>query len=411
MKIRTITFFIDPNNTDWDAEVFRLSQFSKEGKALFQREGIEVQTCRLATRSFCEFLPLDDPQKALEQVRDFAEQSVDGGFDYLALGPAQTNLSSSYDLIPFILENTENIFMSGHMVDPNGRIHLPSVRACARVIERAALISPDGFANLRFTALANVQPHTPFFPAAYHDDALSGFALAIESADIAITAMRNAKDIAKAQQALRIGLESAAGRISAIALELTEKWGIPFYGMDFSYAPFPDASCSLGGAVEMLGPEKTGQVGSLAAAAILADSLDAARWQKTGFNGLMMPVLEDSVLAQRSKDGTLTVKDLLMYSAVCGTGLDTVPLPGSATADDLTGLLLDIAALAVRLNKPLTARLMPIPGKAAGDDTSFDFGFFANGKVLDLPAGKLNGLLGGDGLIEIHSRNWYANMQ
>jgi hypothetical protein len=407
MKIRSITFFFDPNDTDWDAEIFRLSQFSREAKGVFQSNGIELQTCRLATRSFCEFLTLDKPQKALEQVKDLGNQSVDGGFDYLSLGPALTRWPASYELIHLILEQTGNIFVSGQMVDDLGRIHLPSVRACARVIEKAARISPDGFANLKFTALANVPAHIPFFPAAYHDDAVSGFALAVESADIAVTAMRNSKDVAAAQAALKSGLDSAAALITTYALDLSKKWHIPFYGLDFSYAPFPTPECSLGRALEMLGPEKTGQVGSLAAAAILADSLDAGSWQKTGFNGLMMPVLEDSVLAQRSKDGTLTVKDLLMYSAVCGTGLDTVPLPGSASADDLTGLLLDIAALSLRLDKPLTARLMPIPGKSAGDETNFDFGYFANGKVLELPSGRLSPLLNGGGVIELHPRSWY----
>lgn len=409
MKIRSITFFIDTNNADWDAEVFRLSQFSKEGKASFQSQDIEVQTCRLATRSFCEFLALNNPQKALEQVKDIANQTVDGGFDYLSLGPAQTAQPASYGLIPYFLEATENIFFSGNMTDNQSGIHLPAVRACAKVIADSSTITPDGFANLRFTALANVPAHTPFFPAAYHVGPRSGFALAVESADIAVSAIRSSKDMTEAQAALKIGLEAAAERISLVANELSKKWNIDFYGLDFSYAPFPDPQCSLGTAIELLGPEKTGQVGSLAAAAILADSLDNGKWQKTGFNGLMMPVLEDAVLAQRSKDGTLTIKDLLMYSAVCGTGLDTVPLPGNSTPEDLTGLLLDIAVLAQRLDKPLTARLMPVPGKSAGEDTHFDFGFFANGKVLDLPFGKLSGLLSGDGSIQLHSRNWYKN--
>ena len=72
-------------------------------------------------------------------------------------------------------------------------------------------------------------------------------------------------------------------------------------------------------------------IGSLAAAAFVADTLDRGRWLRTGFNGLMLPVLEDSRLAKRAAEGTLTVKDLLIYSAMCGCGLDTVPLPGDAT--------------------------------------------------------------------------------
>jgi hypothetical protein len=67
---------------------------------------------------------------------------------------------------------------------------------------------------------------------------------------------------------------------------------------------------------------------------------------------------------------------------VCGTGLDTVPLPGDVSEGELAGNLLDVAALALRLDKPLTARLMPIPGAKAGDLTEFDFPYFSNGQVL-----------------------------
>jgi uncharacterized protein (UPF0210 family) len=96
----------------------------------------------------------------------------------------------------------------------------------------------------------------------------------------------------------------------------------------------------------------------------------------------MLPMLEDATLAARSREGQFTVDDLLLYSAVCGTGLDTVPVPGDVTEEELAGILLDVATLALRLDKPLTARLMPIPGAAAGDITQFDFAYFANGRVL-----------------------------
>ena len=98
----------------------------------------------------------------------------------------------------------------------------------------------------------------------------------------------------------------------------------------------------------------------------------------------MQPILEDSILAKRAAEGTLTIKDVLLYSAVCGTGLDTIPLPGDTTAEQITPLLLDLCALALRLDKPLTARLMPIPGKKAGDETNFDFAFFAPSRIMAL---------------------------
>ena len=129
--------------------------------------------------------------------------------------------------------------------------------------------------------------------------------------------------------------------------------------------------------------------GSLAAAAILTEIIGRARFPRTGFSGLMLPVLEDAVLARRAAEGRLTVKDLLLYSAVCGTGLDTIPLPGDTSAGQIAALLLDLCAMALRLDKPLTARLMPIPGKKAGDPTNFNFDYFANSRVMGLEAEAL----------------------
>ena len=118
-----------------------------------------------------------------------------------------------------------------------------------------------------------------------------------------------------------------------------------------------------------------------------------------------MPVLEDATLAKRAAEGTLTVKDILLYSAVCGTGLDTIPLPGDTTAEQLIPLLLDLCALALRLDKPLTARLMPVPGKTAGDETNFDFDFFAPSRVMALESAQLNPPLNGQEALRISKRS------
>jgi uncharacterized protein (UPF0210 family) len=153
-----------------------------------------------------------------------------------------------------------------------------------------------------------------------------------------------------------------------------------------------------------MGVPSIGYHGSLTAVAILAEALEQAEYPRVGFSGVMLPLLEDTVLAQRGYEGKLSVSDLLLYSAVCGTGLDTIPLPYDVSEDQLYAILLDLAVLAGRLHKPLTARLMPIPGKKPGDETEFDFEFFANSKVMDLDAKPITGLLAGDAQFDLKSR-------
>jgi len=283
------------------------------------------------------------------------------------------------------------------------------VRACAEIIERLAPQDPNGFANLYFAALANVPPGAPFFPAAYHVGDAPAFALALESADLAVEAFSQAANLADARQNLISAIEIHAQNLTQVAknLAIFQPANIPtpvFGGIDFSLAPYPEEALSLGTAFERLGVPAVGLHGSLAAAAIIADTIDKAKFARAGFSGLMLPVLEDFTLAARAEQGVLTLKDMLLYSAVCGTGLDTIPLPGDTTAAQLAPVLLDLAALAQRLNKPLTARLMPIPGKHAGDVTSFDFPFFANSRVMALDAAPLESHLAGDDAFFLNAR-------
>ncbi|NTV36490.1 MAG: DUF711 family protein, partial [Anaerolineaceae bacterium] len=397
MKIRSITCFYDPGASKAAQTLASFYQMTSKARKAFEEIGLEVQTVRAATPPFPEMIPSCCDDSAIHMVKTLEGEASALGFDYISFGPALPSFPESYRLIPQMIAATRNAFFSGIMATRQDGVIFPAVRACAGVIEQCANIQPNGFANLRFTALANVPPFGPFFPAAYHQSGSGpAFGLAIECADDAVQAFRQADSLSECRRLLLERLESAAARMQTVCERMALEYRCDFKGFDFSLAPFPTDDVSLGGAIESLGIPSIGLPGSVAAAAFVADTLDRGNWKRCGFNGLMLPVLEDSVLARRTVDGTLTVRDLLLFSTVCGTGLDTVPLPGDATQEALAALLADVSALAVRLGKPLTARLMPVPGKSAGEMTTFDFGFFSNGKILDLPASKLSGKLGGD---------------
>jgi uncharacterized protein (UPF0210 family) len=97
----------------------------------------------------------------------------------------------------------------------------------------------------------------------------------------------------------------------------------------------------------------------------------------------MLPVLEDVVLGRCWTEGRVDVHRLLLYSSVCGTGLDAIPLPGESSTASIAHLLLDVATLAQRLNKPLSARLFPVPGKRAGEYTTFTSPYLTNTLLRD----------------------------
>ena len=400
MKIRSITYFCNPKYPLDEKILRKAGKFLVSAKSAYEAAGYEVQTVRLATIPFPKILGAENINKLAEytvQIADIAQQLNIG---YVSLGHALPEIPHSYEVIPDAIFVSKNAFFSGMMADTTRGLDLAAIRACAEIIVKCAPIEPNGFANLQFAALANVKAGAPFLPAAYHDKDKPAFAIATESADLAVQAFENARSIEEGRNNLVSEIEKHGRKLAEVAKSLRVK----FYGIDFSLAPFPDDAHSLGNAVEKMGIPKIGLHGSLAAAAILTEAIDRANFPHTGFSGFMQPVLEDSVLAKRAAEGTLTIKDVLLYSAVCGTGLDTIPIPGDTTAEQLVPLLLDISALALRLDKPLTARLMPVPGKHAGDETSFDFGFFANSKVMALDSEALNSPFNGNEVLQIKKR-------
>ena len=404
MKIRSITYFTNPG---WPLDVKILQAvgaFLAEARGAFEAAGYEVQTVRLASVPFPRLLGArkitETPR--LAEMMGAAIQAT--GIDYAALGPALPEFPYSYLVIPEAIAASQNVFFSGVVADAKTGLSLAAVRACADVIVKCGSITSDGFANLRFAALANVKPGAPFFPAAYHEGNVPAFALATEAADLAVEAFTNVKTIEDGRRRMIAAMEGHARKLVAVADLLKYRYSLHFGGIDYSLAPFPDESKSLGAAFERMGVPKVGLHGSLAAAAILTEAIERTNFPRAGFSGLMLPVLEDAVLAKRAAEGKLSVKDLLLYSAVCGTGLDTVPLPGDTTSEQISALLLDLSALALRLDKPLTARLMPIPGKKAGDPTGFDFAYFANSRVMSLEAESLHTPMNGDESFSLRAR-------
>jgi uncharacterized protein (UPF0210 family) len=392
MNIRSITCFINIDDVATATDTIAAAgQLARETGAALESAGFPVQTVRLATQPLSRL-----PGEPLELAAGLWPQCAAAGFEYLSLGPVLADEPdvdlSQLDAIPDLIRATESVFASILVARKGQGVHLTAIRRAARIVHEIAHGTDLGFGNLRLAMLANVGPHSPFFPAAYHDGGPPALAIATESADLARAAVAGGGSLVEAQASLVAAIEAAAARISGLIQPFARSHGYRFAGIDFSLAPFPEEERSIGAAVERLGVDRFGAPGTLFAASFFTGCLRRADYAHCGFNGLMLPVLEDAVLAARSRENLFTVNDLLLYSAVCGTGLDTVPLPGDVSEEELAGILLDVAALALRLDKPLTARLMPIPGARAGDLTGFDFAYFANGRILGVKGHGSRGL-------------------
>ncbi len=401
MKIRSLTVGV-PLRWPFDpAALDDVGAFARDLRARLTAGGYEVQTVRLAGPPLSTVVAGAGAGggAALAYARALETAARERGFEYVSVGPVRIldapsarHRQAALDLInvlPEIVRATEVTFCSVLVASHNGGVQLPAVERTAAAIADIARTTPDGFGNLRFAALANCPPHIPFFPAAYHEGSHPRYALALEAADVAVEAFTHAASLDEARRRLIAALDEHWQRLERIIRpqqsffgEVADGAAVAFGGVDLSLAPFPDDERSIAVALERLGVARFGASGTLFAAAVLTSALGSAHIPRTGYSGLMLPVLEDSRLAQRTSEGLVSVDSLLLYAAVCGLGLDTVPLPGDTRSDELAAIILDMATLAARLDKPLTARLFPVPGARAGDRTAFDFPYFANSRVL-----------------------------
>jgi uncharacterized protein (UPF0210 family) len=391
MKVRSITAFA-PAGVSIDDAATAAGEFLVRARAAVGAGGIEVQTVRLALPPLRNVVRDGARPRELVEFAERLEQAcAEHAVDYVSLGPWQPGDPELLaGTLPEVLGRTSRLFATISFATADEGVDTRSAHLAADTIVAAAPLEPDGFANLRFAALANVGPGTPFLPAAWSSGDGWSFAMAMECADLARTAFTDAPDLQAGADEL-VGLIEEHGRMLAGIAEGLADERFRFGGLDFSLAPFPRNADSVGATLESMGVEACGLPGTTAASAVLTTALGRVRLPLTGFNGLFLPVLEDDRLAVRAAEGDLRLEDLLLASAVCGTGLDTVPLPGETTAEDLVPWLLDLGALAVRLDKPLTARLMPMPGLEAGDPLEFDFPFFAAGAVMDLASARWTG--------------------
>ena len=117
---------------------------------------------------------------------------------------------------------------------------------------------------------------------------------------------------------------------------------------------------------------------------MLTAALKVLPVRSCGYCGLMLPVLEDEVLAARATEGRYGIRELLLYSAVCGTGLDVVPIPGDTPTAALERLLLDVAALADAPREAAVRRLLLARGLKAGDLTTFESPYLTNARVFEV---------------------------
>src|SRR6267378_2684518 len=381
-KIRAITAFINLDRVQYQQQVADALTLLKRARTTMESRGYQVQTIRIATQPFPEYTKGLTTQQAVAFFKEYDALALKEKFA-ASIGPAMLNEgdnTAQAEMLAEILSNTKSLNASVVVAGDDG-VNWKAVGAAARVMKKLEE-TEHSQGNFRFAAIAMVQPLTPFFPAAYHAGFGHQFAIALESANVVAAAFKDAPDLATARQRLTDSLAASAFDIERHVGRVDQETGWTYMGIDLS--PAPSGDVSIGAAIENLTTQPVGMSGTLTAAATITAAVKDVKVKQTGYTGLMLPILEDTRLAQRWSEGHISIDALLSYSAVCGTGLDTVPLPGDISAEELSLIIGDMASLAFKWHKPLSARLLPLLGKGWGEMTEFDDPFLVNAKVQPL---------------------------
>jgi uncharacterized protein (UPF0210 family) len=372
-KIRAITAFVRIDSSQYRQQLGEAVTVLRQAKTAFERGGYEVQTIRITTQPFTQYVGSRSAAKALDFFKSLDDLSK-RDFFMLNIGPlilADSSDVAKVELLSQVLANT-GVHASLVVAGDDG-VHWNAVRAAAQVMKYVENHSPNGANNFDFAAVAMVPSNVPFFPASNHNGAGHEFSVGWEAGAFVADVLAGAnRDMKAAKKLLSRAFDQQSRAVDAIATQVEKDSGWKFMGLDPTPAPITDSS--IGAAIETLIGAKFGSSGTLSAAAVITEAERTISVRRIGYSGLMLPVLEDPVLAERWSEGTFDLDSLLAYSAVCGTGLDAIPLPGEASQQQLERIIGDMASLAFKWHKPLTARLIPAPGKKAGDRTDFDFG-------------------------------------
>ena len=369
--VRTLTAGVALGRLSDPRPVSRALTRLARAKRRFEREGYEVQTTRLTLPPVVAAMTTVQRRAAFDEVRAIDARCAAAGV-MLGLGPVLTADRADDELAAWAAElvlATRVTSFSVVIASPERGIHEHGVRVAAAVTRAAADARPNGMGSFQFAASANVPAGTPFFPVGWHAGPDS-LAVGLQSPGIVRAAFTGASGREDARRRLATRLAAELREVERIATDVARREAVRYGGIDSSPAPLGDDS--IAGAIEALTGAPFGGAGTLQACAMITDEIKRVPVKLCGYSGLMLPVLEDRVLARRAQEGHFGMRDLLLFSSVCGTGLDVIPLPGDTPQATVERVLFDVAAQAVKLRKALSARLFLVPGKRAGDVVRFD---------------------------------------
>ncbi|MCA9039061.1 MAG: PFL family protein [Planctomycetaceae bacterium] len=368
------------------------------------RYGIPIVNKRLAVTPIQRIGEGFAPEELVEIARTLdkaaAEVGVDliGGYSALVHGGHTQGAINLIESLPEVLSTTNRVCSSVNVGTTKAGINMNMISLLGKKILDIAHATSDrqGFGAAKLVVFANAPEDNPFMAGAFHGSAGADTVIHIGVSGPGVV-KRGLERFLEAVPTCSLDeiaaeIKSTAFRVTRvgelIGREVAARMGVRFGIVDLSLAPTPKIGDSIGEILELIGLKHVGVPGSTAVLALLNDAVKKggvfASSAVGGLSGAFVPVMEDASLAAAVQKGYLTVEKLEAMTAVCSVGLDMVPVPGDISPETLAALMADEIAIGVFNNKTTATRIVPVPGKKAGEFVSFG-GLFGESVIMPVP--------------------------
>ena len=281
--------------------------------------------------------------------------------------------------IPEALATTDIVCSSVNIGSTKNGINMDGVKLLGQTIKKTAEITPDGFGCSKLVVFCNAVEDNPFMAGAFHGvgEAEKVINVGVSGPGVVKRALEDVRG--ESFEIVAETIKKTAFKVTRVgqlvAREASERLGIPFGIVDLSLAPTPAVGDSVGRILEEIGVGHCGGPGTTAALAMLNDAVKKGGLMASSFvgglSGAFIPVSEDEGMIEVASNGFLTLEKLEAMTCVCSVGLDMIAVPGDTTAETLSGIIADEAAIGMINQKTTAVRLIPVPNKKVGDFVEF----------------------------------------
>lgn len=329
--------------------------------------------------------------KALDRAAKETGVNFIGGFSALVHKGETKGDTILIDSIPQALAETSLVCASVNVGTTKAGINMDAVAKMGRVIKLTADLTADtdGFGCAKLVVFCNAVEDNPFMAGAFHGAGEPDCVInvGVSGPGVVKCALEKVKgaDFGVVAETVKKTAFKITRMGQLVAQEASRRLGVPFGIVDLSLAPTPAVGDSVAYILEEMGLEKCGTHGTTAALALLNDAVKKggifASSYVGGLSGAFIPVSEDAGMIAAAKCGALGLDKLEAMTCVCSVGLDMIVVPGDTSAQTLSAIIADEAAIGMINNKTTAVRLIPAPGKKVGDTVEFG-GLLGTGPVM-----------------------------